>query len=171
MFVPMFVLLTIKDWCHMNNILQVHIWGYLVVKAMFHAPMTSSMMSLCHKVGQILKLIYINIWARASIKSSKYRKCWWLYFWYIEHPLSLYLKRFVASSKWRPFKKKWNMKHSFNLTSDMRRKSPSMQKSTFHDDDIIDDVTGWPQSRSSIYLSKWNKNIFHDKWRTNKDII
>ena len=34
-------------------------------------------------------------------------------------------------------------------------------KKRFHDDDIIDDITGWPQSRPSIFLYKWN-NIFLD---------
>ena len=36
------------------------------------------------------------------------------------------------------------------------------KKKYFHDDDVIDDVTGWPQSRPSIFLYKWNNNIFHD---------
>ena len=35
------------------------------------------------------------------------------------------------------------------------------QKKYFHDDDVIDDVTGWPQSRPSIFLYIWNNNIFH----------
>ena len=35
------------------------------------------------------------------------------------------------------------------------------QKKYLHDDDGIDDVTGWPQSRPAIFLYKWN-NIFHD---------
>ena len=52
--------LTMKDWCHTNHILQVHCWGYLVVQVMFHALMTSSMMSPGHKVGQILKVIYLR---------------------------------------------------------------------------------------------------------------
>ena len=52
--------LAIKDWCHTNNILQVHCWGYLVVQVMFHTLMTSLMMSQGHKVGQILKLIYLR---------------------------------------------------------------------------------------------------------------
>ena len=34
-------------------------------------------------------------------------------------------------------------------------------KKIFHDDDVIDDVTGWPQSRPSVFLYNWN-NIFHD---------
>ena len=43
--------LTMKDWCHTNNILQVHCWGCLVVQVMFHALMTSSMTSAGHTVG------------------------------------------------------------------------------------------------------------------------
>ena len=45
------------------------------------------------------------------------------------------------------------------------------QKKYFHDDDVIDGVTGWPQSRPSIFLFKWNNNIFHDNLETSKDII
>ena len=52
--------LTMKDWCHTNNIVQVHCWGCLVVQVMFHALMTSSMASPGHKVGQILKVIYLR---------------------------------------------------------------------------------------------------------------
>ena len=52
--------LTMKDWCHTNNILQVHCWGCLVVQVMFHALITSSMTSPGHKIGQILKVIYLR---------------------------------------------------------------------------------------------------------------
>ena len=45
-----------------------------------------------------------------------------------------------------------NIKHSFNLTSDMKRSSQIMPKKYFHDDDVIHDVTRWPQSRPSIFL-------------------
>ena len=55
-------------------------------------------------------------------------------------------KKFVASSKWRPFWKFWNIKHSFNLTSDMKKKHPNLIAIFFHGDDIIYDVTGWAQS-------------------------
>ena len=58
-------------------------------------------------------------------------------------------KKFVASSKWRPFWFFLDIKHSFNLTSDMKRSSQSMLKWNFYGDDVIDDVTGWPQSFSS----------------------
>ena len=43
--------LTMKDWCHTNNTLQVHCWGCLIVQVMFYALMTSSMTSPGHKVG------------------------------------------------------------------------------------------------------------------------
>ena len=36
------------------------------------------------------------------------------------------------------------------------------KKRYFHDDDVIDDVTGWPQSRPSMFIYKWNNSIFHD---------
>ena len=48
------------DWCHTNNILHVYCWGCLFVQVMFHAPMTSSMTSPGHKVGQILKVIFLR---------------------------------------------------------------------------------------------------------------
>ena len=80
--------LTMKDWCHTNNIWQVHCWGCLVVQVMFHALMTSLMTSQDHKVDQFWNsYISVNIRATASIKSSKCRKCSWLSFWYIQLPV------------------------------------------------------------------------------------
>ena len=59
--------LTMKDWCHTNNILQIHCWGCLVMQVMFHALMTSLMTSQDHKVGQILKLIYLRQYLSYSV--------------------------------------------------------------------------------------------------------
>ena len=56
-----------KDWCHTNNILQVHCWGCLVVQVIFHALMTSLMTSQDHKVGQILKFIYLRQYLSYSV--------------------------------------------------------------------------------------------------------
>ena len=47
-----------------------------------------------------------------------------------------------------------NIKHSFNLNSDMKRSPKLCQKNIFHEDDVIDDITGWPQSWPSIFLYK-----------------
>ena len=41
-----------------------------------------------------------------------------------------------------------------------------MPKKYFYDDDVIDDVTVWPQSQLSMFLYKWNNNIFHDNSKT-----
>ena len=35
-------------------------------------------------------------------------------------------------------------------------------KGIFYGDDIIDIVKGWHRSRPSIFLYKWNNNVFHD---------
>ena len=43
-----------------------------------------------------------------------------------------------------------------------------MQEKYFHGDDVIDDVTGRPQSRSSIFFYDGKNNIFRDNCRTNK---
>ena len=48
------------------------------------------------------------------------------------------------------------------MTSDMKRSSQIMQKNIFHDDDVIDVVTGWPQSRPSLFLYILNNDIFSD---------
>ena len=36
------------------------------------------------------------------------------------------------------------------------------RKCIFYDDDVIDDVTGWPKKWPSKFLHKWNNNTFHD---------
>ena len=59
--------LTLKDWCHTTYILQVYCWGCLVVLVMFHVLMTSLMTSPGHKIGQILKLIYLRQYLSYSV--------------------------------------------------------------------------------------------------------
>ena len=45
--------LTMRDWCHTNNILQEYRWGCLVVQVMCYTLMTSLMTSPGQTVGQI----------------------------------------------------------------------------------------------------------------------
>ena len=116
--------LTMKDWCHTNNILQVHCWGCLIVQVMFHALMTSSMTSPGHKVGQILKVIYI---VDQKLKMSEMLTA--IFLVYSTSGITSG-KKFVASSKKRPFWKFWNLKHSFNLISDMKKSSQIMPKTS-----------------------------------------
>ena len=80
-------------------------------------------------------------------------------------------KKLFATSKWRPFWKCPNIKHSFNLTPAMKNHPKLCKKKYFHSDGVFDDVTEWPQSRFSIFLYEWWNDIFHDNYRTTKDII
>ena len=80
-------------------------------------------------------------------------------------------KKFRRELKMAAILKMSKYKHSFNLTSEMKRSSQIMQEKYFHGDEVIADVTQRSQSRFSIFLYEWKNNIFHDNWRTNKDII
>ena len=85
--------------------------------------------------------------------------------------MSLPAKNFVASSNWRPF---WNVKilNTASIWHQKWKDRPKLcKKKYFHGDDVIYDVTERPQSRFSIFLYEWKNNIFHDNWRTYKDII
>ena len=105
--------------------------------------MTSLMTSPGHKIGLILKLIYLRQYLSYSVDQKLKMS---------EMPMAIFLvyspsgitsgKKSLSGSKWRPFWKFWNIKHSFNLTSDMKRSSQIMPKKVFYGDDVIDDVTG-----------------------------
>ena len=94
--------------------------------------MTSPMTSAVHKVGQILRLLYFHQYFSYSIdRKHKFGKWSWLSCWYIGLPLLFPVKTFVATSKWQLFWKFWNIKNSFNLTSDINRASQIMQRKYF----------------------------------------
>ena len=64
--------ITMKGWCHTNNILEVYSWGCLVVQVMFHAPVTSLMTSPGHKVSHNFKSPSIfELERRSKLKISK----------------------------------------------------------------------------------------------------
>ena len=155
--------LTMKDWCHTNNILQVHCWGCLVVQVMFHALLTSLMTSQDYKVGQMFKLIYLRQYLSYSV-DQKLKMSEMLMAIFLVYSTSGITSgiMFVASSKKRLFWKLWNIKHSFNLTSDMKRSSQIMPKKVFSWWWCHRWRHGGPQSRPTIFLYKWNNNIFHD---------
>ena len=56
-----------------------------------------------------------------------------------------------------------NLKYLTQLQFDLRYEKilPNYAKKYFHEDDVIDDVTGWFQSRPSISLYKWNNIWIH----------
>ena len=135
--------------------------------------MTSLMTSPGNKIGQILKLIYLRQYLSYSVdqrlKMSEM----------LMAILLVYSTPGITSGK-KSFSRAQNGGHFENFeilnTASIRPqiwkdRSKLCQKKYFHDDDVIDGVTGWPQSRSSIFLYKWNNNIFHDNLKTSKDII
>ena len=115
--------------------------------------MTSLMTSPGHKIGQILKLIYLrqylNFGVDQKLKMSEMLMA--IVLVYSTTGITSG-KKSLSGSKWRPFWKFWNIKHSLNLTSDMKRSSQIMPKKFVYGDDVIDDVTGWPRS-FSLYSS------------------
>ena len=115
--------------------------------------MTSLMTSPGHKVGQILKLIYLREYLNYSV-DQKLKMLEMLKAIFLVYSTSGITsgKKVCRELKMAAFLKIWNIKHSFNLTSGMKRSSQIMQKKYFHYDDVIDDVTGWPQSQPSIFL-------------------
>ena len=108
-----------------------------------------------HKIGQILKLIYLRQYLSYSV-DQKLKISEMLMAILLVYSTSGITcgKKGLLSSKWRPFWIFLNIKHSFILASDMKRSSQIMPKKFFYGDDVIDDVTGWPQS-FSLYSCLW----------------
>ena len=94
--------------------------------------MASLMTSPGHKVGQILKWIYLRQYLIYSV-GQKFKMS--------EMPMAIVLvystsdiasgKKSLSRSKWRLFWKCWNIKHSFNLTADIESSSQIMPKKFF----------------------------------------
>ena len=85
-----------------------------------------------HKIGQILKLIYLRQYLSYSVdqklKMSEMHMA--IFLVYSTSGITSGKKTFVGL-KWRPFWKFWNIEHSFNLTSDMKISSQIMPKKFF----------------------------------------
>ena len=156
--------LTMKDWCHTNNILQVHCWGCLVVQVMFHALMTSSMTSPGHKVGRILTLIYLRQYLSWSV-DQKLKMSDMLMAIFLVYSTSGITsgKKSLSRAQNSGHFENFEILNTASIWPQIWKDRPKLcQKKYFHDDDVIDDVTGWPQSRPSIFLYELNNNIFHD---------
>ena len=134
---------------------------------------TSLMTSSCLKIGQILKSSYLRQFLSYSIETKTEMQRW---SWDI---ILLWLTSGVTSGLTLNFDIKMAAilkmpKYYMQLQFDIRYEKivPNYaRKSIFRGHDVIHDVTGWPQSRPSLFLYKWNMNIFRDNWKTNKGII
>ena len=94
--------------------------------------MTSLMTSPGHKIGQLLKLIYLRQYLSYSVdqKRKMSEMLMAIFLAYSTHGMTSGKKNLVEL-KWRPFWKFGNIKHSLNLTSDMKISSQILPKKVF----------------------------------------
>ena len=114
---------------------------------------TSLMTSPDHKIGQVLKLIYLRQYLSYSVDQKLKMS---------EMHMAIFLvystsgitsgKKSLSGSKWRPFWKFWNIKHSFNLTSDMKRSSQIMPKNVFFFMVMTSSMTSQGGLKVSLYI-------------------
>ena len=97
-----------------------------------YISMTSFMNSPSHKIGQILKLIYLRQYLSYSVDQKLKMSDMLMAIFLAYSPSGITSgKKVLSGSKWRPFWKFWNIKHSFNWNSDMKRSSQIMPKIFF----------------------------------------
>ena len=94
--------------------------------------MTSLMTSPGHKIGRILKVIYLRQYLNYSVdqKIKMSEMLMAIFLVYSPSSITSGKKKFVGL-KMAAILKFWDIKHSFNLTSDMKRSSQIMQKKSF----------------------------------------
>ena len=115
-----------------------------------------------HKIGQILKLIYLRQYLGYSV-DQKLKISEMLMAIVLVYSTSGITpgKKSLSGSKWRPFWKFWNIKHSFNLTSDMKRSSQIMPKKFLKMSEmlmaivLVYSTSGITSGKKSLSGSKW----------------
>ena len=124
--------------------------------------MTSLMTSQNYKVGQFLKLIYLRQYLSYSV-DQKLKMSEMLMAIFLVYSTSGITsgKNVCRQLKMAAIVKilKYLTQLQFDITYE--KIVPNYAKKYFHDDDVIDYVTGSPQIRPSIFFYKWN-NISHD---------
>ena len=118
------------------------------------------MTSPSHKINQILKLIYLRQYLNYSVDQKLKMSEMLMAFFLVYSPSGITSgKKVCRELKKAAILKIWNIKHSFNLTSDMKRSSQIMPKKVF---------SWWWRHRwrhrvssksASIFLYIWNNNI------------
>ena len=152
--------LTMKDRCHTNNILQVHCWGCLVVQVMFviidDITRSQSRSNFESDITPSIFELERRSKAQNVGNAHGYLSCLFNFRYNFRQKS---LSRARNSVHFENFE----ILNTASIWPQIWKDRPKLcQKKYSHDDDVIDDVTGWPQSRPSIFLYKWNNNIFHD---------
>ena len=123
--------------------------------------MTSFMTSPSHKISQILKLIYIRQYFNYSVDQKLKMSEMLMAIFLVYSPSGIASgKKVCRELKMAAILK--ILKYETQLQFDLRYENivPNYATKRIFDDEVIDDVTGWPQSRPSIFLYIWNNNIF-----------
>ena len=124
--------------------------------------MTSLMTSSGHKVGQILKLIYIRQYL-SSIVNKKLKMSGMLMVIFLVYSTSDITsgKKSLSGAQNGSHFENFEIINTASIWPQIWKYRPKLcQKKYFHHDDVIDDVTGWPQNQPYIFFYKWNNNIF-----------
>ena len=119
--------------------------------------MTSFMTSPSNKIGQILKLIYLRQYLNYSVDQKLKMSEMLMAIFLVYSPSG---KKVCRELKMAAILK--ILKYETQLQFDLRYENivPNYATKSIFMMMVIDDVTGWPQSRSSIFLYIWNNNIF-----------
>ena len=124
--------------------------------------MTSSSLKICHNCELQYLCQYLSKGIGEKLKMSLILM--------VIFPVSLWVKNFLATSKWRPFWKCQIIKYSFiwpqNLTD-----HPKLYKKNISMVMTSSMTSQGDLNVVSLFLYGWKNNIFRDNPRTNKDII
>ena len=123
--------------------------------------MTSLITSPGHKIGQILKLIYLRQYLNYSVDQMLKLSEMLMVIFLVFSPSGITSGK--KSLWWAQNGGHFEILNTASIWPQIwKDRSKLCPKRYFHDVDVIDDVTGWPQSRPSIFLYIWNNTIFHD---------
>ena len=119
--------------------LWLHVLRYIL--------MTSLMTSPDHKVGQISKWIYLLQYLGYSVDQKlKMSEMLMAIFWYIKLPVQHPVKSLSRAQNGGHFEN-FEISNTASILPQIWKDRPKLcQKSFFHSNNVIDDVTGWPQS-------------------------
>ena len=124
--------------------------------------MTSLITSPGHKIGQILKLIYLRQYLNYSVdqKLKMSEMLMAIFLVYSPSGITSGIKSLSRAQNGGHFEN-FEISKTASIWHRMWKYRPKLcPKKYFHDDDVINDVTRWPQSRPSIFHYVWNSNIF-----------
>ena len=125
--------------------------------------MTSLMTSPGPKIVQVLKLIYLHQYLNYSVdqKLKMSEMLMAIFLVYSPSGITFGKKSLSRAQKGGHFEN-FEILNTASIWPQIWKYLPKLYQKLYFHDYVIDDVTGWPQSRPSIFLYIWNSNIFHD---------